>query len=300
MDMELTTETLYIVRAVQPVLLEVAGDFEHYHGIWGMFENYRFDTFQQLLKIEKDERYYLIVLDGGCEESEMENMLIWHTFREREIFGQGFLVSKRQEPERYADLTKKWNLQNACEALFIKRINNVTLDKFRASKDFIGKFTLDDYTRKITTKHAKRHIASQPFNDIASESDYRLVGNNIDSTCEELNADFIILFYNRQQLEFDELFNKIRKLVQGDCEDEQCGEHEGLVDQLRRFRFSMFSFNVSLNDLPSFVIDQVPCLLVFKRGEEDPREVKFESGEEMVAELKGLLARESRLMDEDL
>ena len=217
MDLEMENEVLYIIRGTQPVMLELIGDFSQYQGIWGSFEEYRYDKLEPLFRISKDNMYYLIVLDGGCETQEMENILIWHTFRERNKFGQGFLVSKEKEPERYTELTEKWKLTSNCSILFVNRINTITLDKFKPDYDFVGKFTLDDYSRKLTGKFAKPYMVSQSFNQIKGEEDYRLVGKNIDSTWEELNADCAILFYNRNQLDIDDFFYKLRNLSLGKC-----------------------------------------------------------------------------------
>jgi hypothetical protein len=298
MDMEITGDTLYIVRGDQPMLLELAGEMEQIQGLWGMFEEYRYDKLEKLYKIDKSELYHLVLFDGGCDPQELENILIWHTFRERDKFGQGFVISSTEEPERYDELTRKWKITQTCGAIFVKRINDVTLDKFRPEYEFMGRFTLDDYTRKLGGGFAKRYVVSQSFKEIEEESDYRLVGNNIDSTWQELNADLAILFYNRKQEELDEEFKTIRDLVQGTCQEEECGEHEGIVEKLRQQKMQMFSLNVSFNDLPSFVIDQSPTLLIFRVGSEDPEELKFKTKEEMVTQLLKSLIKSS--VDSDL
>ena len=299
LDMELSSEVLYIVRGVEPVLLELVGDYERFEGLWGSFEEFRYDNLAKLYKIEKNDLFHLIVFDEGCDEQEMENILIWHTFRERDKFGQGFLISK-DEPERLEQLRAKWKLQRECEAVFVKRMNPVTLDKFSPEYEFVGKFTLDDFSRKLTKGFVKPYIVSQTFEDIKGEEDYRLVGNNVDSTYQELNADSAILFYNRNQEEVDEHFKSLRDLVQGTCEGESCGEHEGLIEKIRENGLQMFSLNVSFNDLPSFIIEHTPTILVFKQGQEDPKELKLTGAEEVAEKMMKHLIREQAESESEL
>lgn len=299
LDMELTTDVLYIIRGNDPVLLELVGDMRHFQGIWGSFEDYRYDRLDKLYKIPADGRYYLIVLDGGCDDQEMENILIWHTFREGENLGRGFIVAKEDEPERHESLTRKWKLTRACECVFVKRENEVTLDKFRPEYSFVGKFTLDDFSRKLVGNFAKRYVISQSFDDIKGEEDYRLVGNNVDSTWQELNADSAILFYNRLQTDIDEFFRSLRDLASA-CQGDDCGDHQGLVEKLRDQGVQLFSINVSLNDLPTFVLDHLPTILIFQRGKEDPFEIKFKKQEDIVTELMRYLVRQESTFESEL
>ena len=299
-DMELTTDVLYIIRGNDPVMLELIGDMQHYEGIWGSFEDYRYDRLEKLFRLPQDELVYLIVLDGGCESREMDNILVWYTFRERDKFGQGFLVSKEKEGERYDNLTSKWKLNLECEAIFVKRVNSITIDKFKPEYEFIGKFTLDDYSRKITGKFAKPYLMSQSYNEIKGEEDYRLVGSNLDSTWQELNSDSAILFYNRTQTDFDDLFKSLRDLAQGACNGDDCGEYSVLVEKLRNHKLQMFSLNITSNDLPSFVIEHAPTILIFKAGQEDPVEIKLKGHQDMVRELSGYLIKNSKHEESEL
>lgn len=299
LDMELATDVLYIIRGNDPMLLELVGDMSRFEGLWGSFEEYRYSRLEKLYHIPVDGLYYLIVLDGGCDDQEMENIQIWHTFREGESMGHGFLVSQEKEPERYESLTEKWRLTRKCECLFVKRENSVTLDKFRPEYDFVGKFTLDDFGRKLADNFAKRYIISQSFSDIQGEEDYRLVGQNVDSTWQELNADSAILFYNRQQTNFDEFFKSLRDLVQT-CKGGDCGDHPGLIEKLQDQGVQMFSINVSFNDLPTFVLDHLPTVLVFQKGKDDPFEIKLKKEEEIVTELMGYLVRQEQTVESEL
>ena len=299
MNMEIVEDVLYIVRAIQPVMLELIGDMSRFEGIWGSFEEYRYDNLQQLFTIPKDNSHYLVVLDGGCDSQEMENIMIWHTFRERGKFGQGFLVSHEKEPERYRELKAKWKLSSDCSVLFVNRINEITLDKFKPEYDFVGKFTLDDYGRKLMGKHAKPYLVSQLFSEIEGEEDYRLVGNNIESTWQELNSDCAILFFNRNHSEIDDFFKNLKTLANGNCEGEDCGEYFSLIEKVRNHGLQLFSLNISFNDIPSFVLDHAPTVLIFKQGKENPEEIKGKTVNEFVQKLSGYLIKQEMMQDEE-
>jgi hypothetical protein len=299
LDMELDTDVLYIIRASDPMLLELVGDMGHFEGIWDSFMKYRYVELGKLYTIPEDGLYYLVVLDGGCDDQEMENIQIWYTFREGKDIGEGFIVSKEKEEERYLNLKSKWNLTRDCECVFVKRINKITLDKFRPEYEFVGKFTLDDYSRKLNDKFSDRYVVSQSFEQIKGEEDYRLVANNLDSTYQELNADSAILFYNRSQTEFDENFKKLRDEAE-QCNDDDCGEYQELKENIRDKGLQMFSLNTSYNDLPSFVIEHTPTILVFKKGKDEPTEYKLQKTGDIFSNLMFYFGKQEALVDTEL
>jgi hypothetical protein len=299
LDNELEEDVLYIIRGSEPMLLELAGDLSHFEGIWGSFEEYRYLKLEKLYTIPENGMYYFIVLDGGCSDKEMQNINIWYTFREGEFLADGFLISKEEEEERYLNLKSKWNLTRDCECMFVKRINKITLDKFKPDYKFVGIFTLDDYSRKLTKDFSDRYVVSQSFEDIKGEEDYRLVAENLDSTYQELNSDSAILFFNRNQSEFDEFFKNLRDEAM-ECKGDDCGDHQGLKEKIRDQGLQMFSLNTSYNDLPSFVIEHTPTILIFKQGKEEPTEIKLEKTDEIVKKLMSYMVREEARIDSEL
>ena len=302
-NLELEDNMVHILRKEEPFLLEMMADFEQPQHLWNYFEEYRYENLKGFTGFPDSEKFHLLLFNGNCTEDEEKNVLIWNSFKENDIFGSSYRLCNLQEPHVYNTYKKAWNIKSECAAVFVKKINDITFDKFLVESDFIGKFTIDDFTNKLKKGKAKNFIVSQKFSDLKGEEGYRLVANNIDSTSQEMANDLVILLYTHNHNDYDLEFKDLRDNAEEECgkkNTSKCFEPNHnvipVIQSIQDFKLKLFSINLSLNDLPGFVIDHSPTLLFFKQGEDSPREAKLTNLEQIPIELEKYIEREKELL----
>jgi hypothetical protein len=301
LDTEIESEGLFIIRKDNPILLEFLGGSSDIHNFWRYFEEHRFNNLKEFKEIPTDEKLHLLVLDENCSESEIDNINLWNSFKESNIFGDSFSISSKTNQKKFAFYSDLWNIKQDCGLIFVRRLNSVTFDKYLVKSSFVGKFTLDDFTRKLLKNSVERYIVSQSYADVQGEEDYRLVGENIDSTIEQMQGNILILFYSLSQIDLDRKFKKLNEEKQTNCNKEasECSSDKELLSLLTKTNTHLFSINLSMNDLPSFMIEKVPTLLLFKENKDHPEEFEFKNFKELQEKLKEHLKDEERI-DRDL
>lgn len=301
LDTEIESEGLFIIRKENPILLEFLGGSSDIHNFWRYFEEHRFNNLKEFKEIPRDEKLHLLVLDDNCSESEIDNINLWNSFKEADIFGDSFSISKKSNKNKFEFYSDLWNIKKDCGLIFVRRLNSVTFDKYMVESSFVGKFTLDDFTRKLLKNSIERYIVSQSYADVQGEEDYRLVGENIDSTIEQMQGNLLILFYSLSNMEIDQQFKNLKEERNKDCtqESSDCSSDTELLNLLSQMNTHLFSINLSMNDLPSFMIEETPTLLLFKENEDHPEEFQFKNFTELQEKLKNYLKNKNTI-DTDL
>lgn len=302
-DFDIQENSIVVIRRENPIVLEYFGDIAHSEALWDYFDSHKFRKTLPFLGFHNDphqskKNIYAVLIDNFCSEREIEYFHIWDSHKEKQ-FGQSYILDVKSQES--VDWRKKLDIQNDCSVVFYQPINHFLADKYKLDPKFIGKFTIDDFGQNILRNRQARFVMSQSYEELGEEADYRLIGGNIESTIQELGTDSAILFYkttdNAKEPKdlggvLDRQLKAIRDSVNENCqalsraEDyNECDSENPLAKNLRKWNLNIFSFDLGENDIPSFVIDDFPTLLIFLKKKGDPLEFRINNKQEIFGAL---------------
>ena len=298
LSLENTGDMLYVLRSDNPVFLENFVDLADVHQLWAYYDDYKHRVFAQFRDLPMDDMFHLVLFDTDCSASEIRNVKLWNDHKDADQFANAVYI---KQTETLNDFKSRWKITGNCTAVFVKKVNSMTFDKFKVESEFIGKFTLDEFSKKLTMGKIKRWIASQNFSEVKGEEDYRLIAGNLDDTLQQMKGNKFVLFYKSTQTNYDHELLQIYKGLNGKCEnnDDVCQNEVDLIKEIQESGSKIFSVNISLNDLPSFVLDHSPSLILFEEGSEDPLETKLKTVSEIRTTLRNFFKKKNNQKREE-
>lgn len=292
--LEIEEGSLMVIRKENPVILEYFGDIGNSETLWDYFNAHKFRKWENFSGFNSnDNKIHAVLVDSFCSQLEREYFHIWDSHREAS-FGESRVLKVRAGDS--INWQERLDIANDCAVVFYKKVNSFLSDKFKLDPNFIGRFSLDDFTRRLDGGRESRYIMSQSYEGLGEDAEYRLIGGNLDSTYQQLGVDSAILFYNSVNRSLDESMKGLHDATKGKCqtlsrgnEGTECDPESQLVQRLKRAKTSIFSFDLDQNDIPSFVIDHHSSLLIFIKGREDPMEFRLKNKTDLYSGLEKYL-----------